>query len=263
MISRFSLFCTIFCTGALLFSGCVSLDKGSLRATNVAPESAQVDEQPIARDSSLPQYVMVIEPIRIENDVYISRSDTEVNLKGDSGSLLGGNMDGRIKSNRSASASRLASNQVQIQAQLASALSNVGNFSVAELTQLRKSADGTQSIRLSAGEVGPFIVRALITEYEDKVEESKSGSQFIVYGSKDKVRKGLVALDVQIVDGRTGRLAAAYPVKGTFSRQDKSAKVLLGAYEQSKMAQSVMDQALRVALNNAATKAFEKLSRIR
>ncbi len=156
--------------------------------------------------------------------------------------------------------SGLASNQRQIAAQFTSALTSVGNFSVLDFSSVNKIAGGRYSAEINDGEVGPFIVRAQITEYEARVEEEKSKVNVLLAKRGNQIRKGIVALDVSILDGRSGRIVRSFPVRGTFAKQDKSGEVGFGLYEKDVMAKSVLDQALRVALNEAAEKAYEALS---
>ena len=156
--------------------------------------------------------------------------------------------------------SGLVNNQRQIAAQLTSALTSVGNFSVLDVRSVRQLGGGRYDAQLSNGEIGPFIVRAQITEYEARVEDEKSKVNVLLAKRGNKVRKGVVALDVSILDGRSGRIVRSYPVRGTFAKQEKSGEVGIVLYEKDVMAQSVLDQALRVALNQAAEKAYEALS---
>ena len=151
-----------------------------------------------------------------------------------------------------------ARDQRQIASMLRSALSDIGNFSLLEPGALR-----LPQFRLSADERGPFLVRAMITEYESRVEEGKSRvNLFTLYGSKEKVQVGVVALDVSIVELRTGRILSSFPVHAQFrsAEQKMHAGLILPVAEQEEFAQSVLDQALRTALTDAAVRAWEVLS---
>lgn len=156
--------------------------------------------------------------------------------------------------------SHVASNQRQIAAQFTSALTAVENFSVLDYSSLQAQGGGQYRASLQDDEVGPFIIQALITEYESQVEDDETKINVLLARNKNKVRKGVVALDVSILDGRTGRIVRSFPVRGTFTEQIKSAELGLGIYGRKSKAKSVLDQALRVALNKAAQKTYDALS---
>jgi hypothetical protein len=65
--------------------------------------------------------------------------------------------------------------------------------------------------------------------------------------------------DVTLLDGRTAALVAAFPTEGTFISQDKrfSAGVILPLAEQHAFVRSIVSQAQRVALNEAAARILE------
>ena len=150
-----------------------------------------------------------------------------------------------------------------IAAQLVSSLSGVGNFSLRDMRSVQSLGGARYRAELRDGEVGPFIMKALVTEYEAEVEtDSTSANYFPVSRTKEKLRKGVVALDVTILDGRSGEIVASFPVQGTFASQDSklAAGLVVPLYEERHFAQSVIDQATRVALNSAAERAFSVLS---
>lgn len=165
--------------------------------------------------------------------------------------------------NKSSWTSGLGRRQRQIVAQFTSALSGVSNFSIVSSSAVSSLGSGKYSTELRDGEIGPFIVRAQITEYESRVEDSSSKTNVLIVDRKSKLRKGVVGLDVSIFDGRTARLVRSFTVNGTFAKQEKEFGALIGVHRDKAMAQSVMDQALRVALNEAAEKAFVAMQKIR
>lgn len=152
----------------------------------------------------------------------------------------------------------------RIVSQLTSALAAIGNISIVHLAALQPAGNGTFRYggKVSSNESGPYLIRAVITEYEARVEEDKSKVKIpLFFGTSHNILKGVVGLDVAVVDGRSGRIVASVPAQGTFTQEEKKANVgiLTDIFEQSSMARSVMDQALRVALNDAAVRIFESL----
>lgn len=150
----------------------------------------------------------------------------------------------------------------QISAQFVSALSAVENFSVRDYRTVRRSANGLYDSAIRPGETGPFIVRAQITEYGTKVESDRTKTRFFPFGKTSAGREvGVVTLDVSIIDGRTGGIVRSFPVTGTFRSQEKEvqASLVFPIYEREQSARSLVDQAMRVALNDAAEKVFHAL----
>ena len=152
---------------------------------------------------------------------------------------------------------------IQIAAQLTSALSGVENLSLRDLSVIRRTRDGQLRTPMRSGEVGPFLVRALVTEYtpEADIEKLKvhvlPGTKFV----HDK-KVGVVVLDVSIIDGRDGHVVTSFPAAGTFQWQKKASDIglIFSVYSADKQAKSVMDNALRAALNDAAGKTLAQLS---
>jgi curli biogenesis system outer membrane secretion channel CsgG len=71
----------------------------------------------------------------------------------------------------------------------------------------------------------------------------------------------MVALDLRLVDGQTGRIVSAFKSNGTFSSASaESGFSLFGIGSQEhKFAQSVLGQAIRAALNDASLKINQAL----
>jgi hypothetical protein len=149
---------------------------------------------------------------------------------------------------------------IDIAAQFTSSLAGVQNFVLLSPAAAKPVGDGIYQARVPNGAVGPFIVKALVTEEVHEVEGRQSRI-FVpgVISSKYSELQGVVVMDVTVLDGRTGALVAAFPAEGTFISQDKrfSAGVILPLAEQHAFARSVASQAQRVALNQAAVKILE------
>jgi hypothetical protein len=151
----------------------------------------------------------------------------------------------------------------EIAAQFISALSSVKNFSVRDIRSVKDLGQGRYQVPLHEGEVGPFVVRALITEYNTSVvNESTKVNAITLVKTKNQLQEGVVALDITVLDGRSGEIVASFPVQGTFSSRDDrfGTGIIIPFYEQKQFIQSVLAQAQRVALNDAAKKTFEILA---
>lgn len=154
--------------------------------------------------------------------------------------------------------------QRQITAQLTTALASVENFSLIDAGRSGRAAERHYTSKLRHGEKGPYIVRALITEYEARAELESKKTRIPLFGSSSSEdQHGVVALDVSIVDQSSGRMVSSFPVRGTFSSKDLRSRAgfIVPVNERRHFAQSVADQALRVAINDAARKCLEVLGR--
>jgi curli biogenesis system outer membrane secretion channel CsgG len=246
---------------ALSLSGCsASLDKSKTRADEGATESTEIQVIQIPYNPDLPTYVFAIEPFIFRESLQQGQEVSQV-LFQEIGSDLA--------------------------AKLTSALSGVGNFQVID-SGLIKDSSGMYKAKMSPGEVGPFVVRATVTEFTEQAElkekERKvsmgffgliatlfgafTGSDALKYGgmavavanpeyqSKETERIGMVGLDFRVVDGTTGRIVNAFKSEGTFASVTASAEGSvfgIGGGE-TKTAQSVMEQAVTAALNDATMK---------
>jgi hypothetical protein len=151
---------------------------------------------------------------------------------------------------------------VNAAAQFTSSLSGVGNFLILSPSAAKSVGGGIYRANLPQGAIGPFIIKALVTEEVYEVE----GGSFKIFipglvSRKWSELQGVVILDITVLDGRTGALVTAFPTEGTFISQDKrfSAGIILPLAEQRAFARSVASQAQRVALNQATERIIEIL----
>lgn len=151
----------------------------------------------------------------------------------------------------------LAPDAIKMKAQLTSALSGVANFKVLTLEAVQAGALGTYSAKVGANEKGPYIIRTLITEYVEKVAGEKREVDLLVYDREVEEAEGVVGIDVEVIDGTTGAIVAAFPVHGTM--RSKSANTDATVFSRRSFAQSLFFQATRVALNQAAIELHDRL----
>ncbi len=248
-------------------TGCgVSLDAASLKAEAGAPESTRTEVVKIPYNASLPTYVVAVEPFVFRETHAEDSNVSEFTFR------RGGE---------------------DLAAKFTTALANVGNFSVID-SGLKKSKDGVYSAKLKKGESGPYIVKATVTEFTEVAEASSSsrggslgwvgliagvagavsGNSGLAwsgagvaaanptYESEEAEKKGMVGIDFRVVDGRTGRVVSAFKSTGTFKSASASKGISLFGIGGSnhKFAQSVLGQAVSVALNDAVTQMNEALA---
>jgi hypothetical protein len=154
----------------------------------------------------------------------------------------------------------VARSDINVAAQFTSSLAGVGNFLLLAPAAATSMGNGLYRANLPSGAVGPFVIKAIVTEEVQEVEGNRTRI-FVpgIVASKSSELKGVVVLDITVLDGRTGALVTAFPTEGTFISQDKrfSAGAVLPIAEQHAFARSVVSQAQRVALNQAAVRILE------
>ncbi len=251
---------------APVLTGCgAMLDPKSVQATSGSPESSSAEVVSIPHDPARPMYVVAVEPFVFRETHAEGANVLSIHVR-NSGE--------------------------QLAAKLTTALANVGNISVLD-SGLTKSKNGTFKARLEKGEVGPYVVRATVTEYNEVAEASSESTNVSLgwlgvvggvagavtgksglawtgaglaaanpsYNNQTAEKKGVVAIDFRVVDGRNGRVVAAFKSSGTFkSGAAARGMSLFGIGKSStKVAQSAVEQAVVVALNDAVQQINDKL----
>ncbi|MBL7662600.1 hypothetical protein JNK13_07600 [bacterium] len=226
------------------FSSCVHIDPVSVQAKAGAPASADVADINIPLDSTKPIYSLVVESISIPtSSVKIDSKITKEKASEESTVTISRSSDERGKA--------------EIDAQLVSALAGVGNFRVIDAKTYRENPAA-----ITAGNDGIYVVRALMTEYATMSEGQSQRINYFPFGHYAKNAKtGMCAFDISITEAKTGVVVGSFRSAGTFASQKKSSSqgIVLPIAQQHVFAQSVLDQATRVALNEAAVKARETL----
>jgi curli biogenesis system outer membrane secretion channel CsgG len=295
---------TLFLFAVVAFvSACApaSVNPRSVRATGEAPESTKVDAVHIPYDPSLPYYVVTVEPFSFDTD----GSPT------DSGPRTPGRRYGwgpwgwgLLPEGPHAEAynppTRGASEQMgpAIANQLVSALGNVGNVRIVDYDYYygRRNKPGTL-VRRSAHEVGPFVIRGSVTEFNEIAEASGSstggsagglgaalGIAGAIAGNREAAiagtalavanptyektvarRTGSVGMDLKIVDPGNGRVVGTAVANGSFTSESAASGFsLFGVGKASNaFAASALGQANRAAMNSATQQIFERLARVR
>jgi curli biogenesis system outer membrane secretion channel CsgG len=267
------LFAGLVATTPLAFQGCASVDKSSAKAQEGSPESAQVEIVSVPYDPSLPTFLVAVENLG----------------QGASGRTSGGGYDWWGPGSQVGDG---------VTAQLKTALTRAGNIALVDIETLIRKPDGTyEALNMQEGEVGPFIIRGMVTEFNETaeaVEKGRGGSgarlgwfmEWIggrvgsptvrdigtgtgiadpTYENREAKRSGMVALDLQLYDGRTGRISRGYTASGTFT--SVSAKSGVSAFgiggDDSAFASSALGQATRAAMNQAVLETVAGLKNVR
>ncbi|NMC61918.1 MAG: hypothetical protein GYA55_01985 [SAR324 cluster bacterium] len=237
---------------------------GNVQAEEGRPESAEVQQISIPYEPGYPKVVLAVEPFRSSSTVisYTNGPQGQVPI-GDS-----------------------------MAAQLRTALSNDANFSLVDDEEMKGN-----KFKMQKGEVGPFVLRATLTEFSEVAEAEAESTNVSLggvgavmgiagavadkpglmwtgaglaaanpsYEDSTAARKGMVAFDVQIVDKRTGRIVRSFSSSGTFKAESAvNGMSLFGiGKSKAKFAQSALGQALRVAMNDAVRKTHDALRGVR
>lgn len=233
----------------------VSVDPASVQARSEAPAPAKVEPVQIAKTPGNPTTFLVVEPVRVAEQG--ARTTTSVDLS----ETENGEEKSSTKVDIVSSTYRnyLLNRQRQISYQLTTALAGVGDFSVIDY---EKYQDTKPSSKQLGGGVGPYLVRAVITECSSGVVSASRKKQLpLIYRKREKVVEGVVGLDVSVIDTASGKVITSLPVQSSFISASKSAKggFLATVAESEVEMKSTIDQALRVALNTAASKLHVRL----
>lgn len=266
---------TLLAVGLLLSATACTPQLGNARASSDVPDASQVDEISIPYDPGLPMYAVAVQPLKfsvgaVSGTTIIDGKPSKVDID-----------------------YKAADSQTHvITSQLTSALSNVGNIALLDDGALNHKS-GKVSAALKKGEKGPFVISGTITEFNENaaggdstVGGSLGGAGAVVgiagaitgnraltwtgagvaaanptYEESEAERVGMVAIDFKITDGKTGRIVKAFNTRGSFTAQSASSGFSLFGIgkTQRKFQSSAVGQAMRVAINDAATKTFNAL----
>jgi curli biogenesis system outer membrane secretion channel CsgG len=247
---------------AFVVAGCApSLNHSAVQARSEAPLAADVPVSSIPYDAGRPTALVVVEPLASPFVPAELSRDLTV---------------------------RVDNERANVSQKLVSTLTQTGNVTVVDARALRAESDGTYRLRLGDRERGPFLVRAVVTEFSERSTAS-DGSYDVSLGwigaaaglaglftgkpglgwsglgvaladptfsNETLQRTGVVAFDVQIVDGRTLRVVDAFRSTGTFSARSDAKSFSLFGYSnrRNEFAQSVLGQAAQAAINDAAAR---------
>jgi curli biogenesis system outer membrane secretion channel CsgG len=264
----------IGCAGVVwVTAGCqtATVDPGAAKAQTGAPEVAKVEPVSIPYDASLPKYVVAVEPFTYNASGTVSGGNS-ADYAGDAGR---GNIGPGIS------------------AQMVTALGRCGNVEVIELSALKRESDDTYSTKLEKGEVGPFIIRGTVTEFNETAAKAGEKKEVKVgfigwilglvggvtdnnaltytgagvaaanpeYEKSASKRTGMVGLDLRIVNGKNNRMIGAFSSSGSFTSVSATSGLSVFGVGKSSdaFAASALGQATRSAMNDAVQKSADLL----
>jgi curli biogenesis system outer membrane secretion channel CsgG len=272
-----------------------TVDKRSVQATQTAPVSAQVETVSIPYDASQPIYVVTVEPLEVGAGSGGGITQAAAGHRsgwGPWGWALPGpapTAPGAYTPDPQVLDDRVGKG---VAAQLISALGNVGNLVVIDYEHYRKN-QGNPAALLRSGEVGPFVIKGTVTEFNEVAEADADrhggslgwvGTVTGVAGAvadepavavggavlsaanptweKTRARRtGSVGMDLQVVAPQSGRMVGTIVSHGSFSAESATNgfSVFGVGGGQSAFAGSALGQATRVALNDTVVKLMDQL----
>ena len=170
---------------ALWLAACApaTVNKQGVRATDKAPESAQVDIVQIPYNPNRPYYVVTVEPFQIAAD---GSGSAPPPVPGETRYGFGSWGWGLLPTGPQAQTYNPGGQGMSgnigpaVAAQLTTALSNAGNIRIIDWDFFQQNGGNpSKLVNKKAGEVGPFIVRGVVTEFSEIAEasgESTGGS---------------------------------------------------------------------------------------
>ncbi|MBU6281762.1 hypothetical protein KGQ64_05925 [bacterium] len=284
-------------------AGCApaTVDPQAVRATQYAPPSTQVDVVRIPHDPNLPWYVVTVEPLTVGVEGSGSPPPQAPGVVRYGWGSWGW---GLLPTGPQAQPYDGGNQQVSarmgdaVASQLTTALSNAGNVRVIEWDYFRQyQGDPARLVNRKAGEVGPFVIRGTITEFNEVAQaagQSTGGSLGALgaalaiggaiagnnpatytgigvaaanptYENTVAQRTGSVAMDLRIVEPSNGRILGSFVANGSFTSQSAANGFSLFGFgtASNAYAASALGQAQRAAMNSATSQIAQRLSALR
>lgn len=288
----------------LLGGGCMtaSVDRDAAKAQDKAPSVAQVPELNIPYAEEFPTYVVAVEPLSY-GAAGVTSGGGPASAPSANRGVLGGLFGGSDPATGGSDWNRQHDDWVMqssgnavgdgMAAQLLTALSRSGNIQVVEIGSLQRGPDGSLKAKLEKGEIGPFVIRGTVTEFNETADasEKKKGGSLGPLGAamgliggimgNDTVaatgagvavanptmekgemkRSGMVGFDLRLVNAANGRVVGAFNSSGAFTTVSSVAGTSLFGIGSggSEFAASALGQATRAAMNDAVQKATDLL----
>jgi curli biogenesis system outer membrane secretion channel CsgG len=275
-----------------------TVNKQGVRATDRAPEASQVDIVQIPYNPNRPYYVLTIEPFQIAADGAPGGPPPEI--PGQTRYGFGSWGWGLLPTGPQAQAYNASPQGMSgnigpaVASQLTTALANAGNVRIIDWDFFQQNGGKpAKLVNKSAGEVGPFIVRGVVTEFSEIAEASGDttggslgaiGAALAIggaiagnapatytgagvalanptYQSTTARRTGTVAIDLKLVDPTNGRLVTSVMANGSFSSESAANGFSLFGFGKGSnaYAASALGNANRAAMNSATTQIVQRL----
>ncbi|HEY8514857.1 MAG TPA: CsgG/HfaB family protein [Candidatus Binatia bacterium] len=285
---------------ALFAAACApaTVNQQSVRATDQAPVATQVDVVRIPYNPNYPYYVVTVEPFQIATDGIPSGPPPETPgvVRYGFGPWGWGLLPTgpEAKAYNPSPQGMSASIGPAVAAQLTTALSNVGNIRLIDWDYYQQHASNpAKLVDRNANEVGPFVIRGVVTEFNEIAEAtgSSTGGSLgalgaalaiggAIAGNKPATytgaglalanptyentvarRTGSVGMDLKIVDPKNGRLVGSVVANGSFTSESAANGFSLFGFGKASnaFAASALGQANRAAMNSATQQIIERL----
>lgn len=284
-------------------TGCApaTVNPEAVRATQDAPPSTQVDVVRIPYDPNLPYYVVTVEPLTVGVEGGGSPPPQAPGVVRYGWGSWGW---GLLPTGPQAQPYEGGTQQISarmgdaVASQLTTALTNAGNIRVIEWDYFRQyQGDPSKLVNRKAGELGPFVIRGTVTEFNEVAQasgQSTGGSLGALgaalaiggaiagnspatytgigvaaanptYDNTVAQRTGSVAMDLRIVEPSNGRILGSMVASGSFSSQSAANGFSLFGFgtASNAYAASALGQAQRAAMNSATTQIAQRLSGLR
>jgi curli biogenesis system outer membrane secretion channel CsgG len=290
-------------TGLLIVAACApaTVNKASVQATDQAPESTQVPIVRIPYDPAYPKYVVTVEPLTFDAPSAAEGSVPEAPgvVRYGWGAWGWSILPQGPQAQAYNPPPQQASSQVgyAIAAQLETALGNAGNVAVIDWSFYQQhKGSPSQLVDKRKGELGPFVIRGSVTEFNEVAEAtgSTTGGSLGALGAALGVagaiagntpaaitgtavglanpsyentvarRTGSVGMDLKIVSPMNGRVLGNAVANGTFTSESAANGFSLFGFgtASNAYAASALGQANRAAMNSAVTQIVEQLKRV-
>lgn len=284
---------------ATLVGGCAeaTVNQQGVQATQTAPVATQVEVVRIPYDPAYKKYVVTVEPLSFDADPSGAGSSPSTPGHRYGWTTWGW---GLLPEGPQAQAYNPPPQGVSgnvgsaIAAQLVTALSNSGNLIVVDYDYyLENKGRAAKLADPRKGEVGPFVVRGSVTEFNEIAQasgQSSGGSLGAVgvalgvagaiagnapaaytgaglaaanptYQNTVARRTGSVAMDLKVVNPGNGRILGSLVANGSFTSESAANGFSLFGFGKASnaYAASALGQANRAAMNSATTQITDRL----
>ena len=243
-----------------------AVNKPVVRPPVDAIESSRVGLVRVPYDPSQPYYLLTIEPFTFDGDASSTAPDVRHGWGPSGWGLLPDDPRAQARDQPPAGASGQMGNAIANQ--LVTVLGNTGNIRILDYEYYWRRRDKPATlVRRNAGEVGPFVIRGSVTEFNEIAETTGAALHPANTKSRRAVarRTGSVAIDLNIVDPTNGQVAATINANGSFTNESATNGFSLFRFGKASnaFAASALGQANRIAMNSAAQQVSERLSRLR
>jgi curli biogenesis system outer membrane secretion channel CsgG len=286
-----------FCAAIAVGCAPATVNPHDVQATQTAPVSTQVEVVRIPYDPAYKKYVVTVEPLSFDADPSGAGSAPAAPGRRYGWTIWGwGLLPEGPQAQAYTPPPQGAGGNVggAIAAQLVTALSNSGNMIVIDYDYyLENKGRASKLADAKKGELGPFVIRGSVTEFNEIAQasgQSSGGSLGAVgvalgvagaiagnapaaytgaglaaanptYENTVARRTGSVAMDLKVVNPGNGRIVGTMVANGSFTAESAANGFSLFGFGKASnaFAASALGQANRAAMNSATTQITDRL----